>query len=99
MRVAKKERSGILWVNAYHSAYHESPWGGYKQGGIGRDVGTYGLEEYMEVRQINVNMSLAPLNDYKGEQGKTKEKGICGRCPSPFLRCLDDPMEGEVWFR
>ncbi|MGE5701318.1 MAG: aldehyde dehydrogenase family protein [Clostridia bacterium] len=67
MRVAKKVRSGILWVNAYHSAYHESPWGGYKQSGIGRDLGTYGLDEYMEVRQINVNMALSPLNYYKGE--------------------------------
>lgn len=56
LRVIKKLRAGITWINAYHPTYCEAPWGGYKQSGIGRDLGTFGYEEYTEVKQININM-------------------------------------------
>jgi betaine-aldehyde dehydrogenase len=56
MRVIKKLRAGITWINAYHPTYCEAPWGGYKQSGIGRDLGTFGYEEYTEVKQININL-------------------------------------------
>ncbi|QQK76127.1 aldehyde dehydrogenase family protein [Salicibibacter cibarius] len=62
MRVIKKVRAGITWINAYHAAYNEAPWGGYKQSGIGRGLGTYGLEEFQEVKQINVNLQVEPVN-------------------------------------
>jgi betaine-aldehyde dehydrogenase len=42
-RVIRKLRAGITWINAYHPTYNEAPWGGYKQSGIGRELGTYGL--------------------------------------------------------
>lgn len=54
LRVIKKVRAGITWVNTYHLTDVQSPWGGYKQSGIGRSLGTYGLEEYQEVKQINI---------------------------------------------
>jgi len=41
-RVVRKLRAGITWINGYHSAYVEAPWGGYKQSGIGRELGTLG---------------------------------------------------------
>ncbi|HVA32832.1 MAG TPA: aldehyde dehydrogenase family protein, partial [Candidatus Baltobacteraceae bacterium] len=43
-RVARKLRAGITWINTYHWAYNEAPWGGYKQSGIGRELGTYGYD-------------------------------------------------------
>ena len=58
LRFIKKLRAGITWVNAYHPTYSEAPWGGYKQSGIGRDLGTYGLDEYSEVKQININLEV-----------------------------------------
>ena len=60
MRVIKKVRAGITWINAYHPTYNEAPWGGYKQSGIGRSLGTYGLEESQEIKQINVNLEVEP---------------------------------------
>ncbi len=42
MRVVKALRAGITWVNTYHPTYSEAPWGGYKQSGIGRELGSYG---------------------------------------------------------
>ena len=59
-RVIKKLRAGITWINTYHPTYNEAPWGGYKQSGIGRELGTYGFEEYTEVKQINVNLDVTP---------------------------------------
>jgi betaine-aldehyde dehydrogenase len=55
-RVVKALRAGITWVNGYHTTFNECPWGGYKQSGWGRELGTYGLEEYTEVKQVNINL-------------------------------------------
>ena len=60
-RVIKKLRAGITWINAYHPTYNEAPWGGYKQSGIGRELGTLGYEEYTEVKQININLDIKPV--------------------------------------
>lgn len=56
IRVIKQVRAGITWVNAYHLTDTQAPWGGYKQSGIGRSLGTYGLDEYQEVKQINIKL-------------------------------------------
>lgn len=55
-RVIKSIRAGITWINGYHNTYNECPWGGYKQSGWGRELGTYGLDAYTEVKQINLNL-------------------------------------------
>lgn len=65
MRAIKKLREGITWVNSYHPTFNEAPWGGYKQSGIGRELGTFGLEEYTEVKQININLKPEPLYWFK----------------------------------
>jgi betaine-aldehyde dehydrogenase len=64
IRVLKQIRAGILWLNTYHPTYNEAPWGGYKQSGFGRELGPYGLEHYLETKQINVNLTEAPLGWY-----------------------------------
>ncbi|TYR79578.1 aldehyde dehydrogenase family protein [Priestia megaterium] len=61
LRVIKKIRAGITWVNTYHFTFNEAPWGGYKQSGIGRGLGTFGLEEFQEVKQININLDVTPI--------------------------------------
>lgn len=63
-RVIRKLRAGITWVNTYHPTYNEAPWGGYKQSGIGRELGTFGYESYTEVKQININLQVEPLGWY-----------------------------------
>ena len=57
LRVVKAIRAGITWVNCYNPTFNEAPWGGYKQSGIGRELGTFGLDEYTEVKQININLA------------------------------------------
>ena len=65
-RVIRKLRAGITWINCYHPTYNEAPWGGYKQSGIGRDLGTYGFEEFTEVKQINVSLDVKPSGWFSG---------------------------------
>lgn len=67
MRVVRKLRAGITWINTYHPTYNEAPWGGYKQSGIGRELGTFGLDAYTEVKQINLNLQVAPLGWYNND--------------------------------
>jgi betaine-aldehyde dehydrogenase len=65
-RVIRKMRAGITWINTYHPTYNEAPWGGYKQSGIGRELGTYGYDAYTEVKQINVNLDVEPSGWFSG---------------------------------
>ncbi len=67
LRFIKKLRAGITWINAYHPTYCEAPWGGYKQSGIGRDLGTYGMDEYTEVKQININLEPGPIGWFENQ--------------------------------
>lgn len=52
--VANQIKAGTVWINDYHILPPEAPFGGYKQSGIGRELGKYGLEEYLEVKHIHV---------------------------------------------
>ena len=63
-RVTSQIRAGILWVNHYHPTYNEMPWGGYKQSGAGRELGLYGIESYLEVKQVNINLDETPIGWY-----------------------------------
>jgi len=65
-RVIRKMRAGITWINTYHPTYNEAPWGGYKQSGVGRELGTYGYDAYTEVKQINVNLDVEPSGWFSG---------------------------------
>jgi betaine-aldehyde dehydrogenase len=66
IRVLQKLRAGITWLNTYHPTFNEAPWGGYKQSGTGRELGTYGLEAYLETKQININLNPQRLGWFSG---------------------------------
>jgi len=63
-RVVKAMRAGIVWVNHMQPTYVEAPWGGYKQSGFGRELGPWGMEEYLETKQVFVNLDEAPIAWY-----------------------------------
>jgi acyl-CoA reductase-like NAD-dependent aldehyde dehydrogenase len=54
---AKALRAGIVWVNDSQPAPTEAPWGGYKQSGVGRELGPHGIEDYFEVKHIYINLA------------------------------------------
>src|ERR1700738_2509940 len=63
-RLVKSMRAGIIWVNHMQPTYVEAPWGGYKQSGFGRELGPWGLEEYLETKQVFVNLDETPIAWY-----------------------------------
>jgi betaine-aldehyde dehydrogenase len=63
-RVVKRLQAGIVWVNHMQPTYVEAPWGGYKMSGIGRELGPWGAEEYLQVKQVHVNLNEAPIAWY-----------------------------------
>jgi betaine-aldehyde dehydrogenase len=64
MRTVKNLRAGIVWVNHMQPTYVEAPWGGYKQSGFGRELGKWGVDEYLQVKQVYINLSEQPIGWY-----------------------------------
>ncbi|MGI8847026.1 MAG: aldehyde dehydrogenase family protein [Candidatus Dormibacteria bacterium] len=56
--MARRLRTGTVWINDWHILLPEAPFGGYRQSGIGREFGTYGLKEYTEVKRIHVDLGV-----------------------------------------
>ncbi|CAH0292713.1 MULTISPECIES: aldehyde dehydrogenase family protein [Peribacillus] len=55
--VANELKAGTVWVNCYNAFDAASPFGGYKQSGIGREMGSYALENYTEVKSVWINLN------------------------------------------
>ena len=53
--VAKRMRTGTVWINEWHMLSERAPFGGYKQSGIGREFGEEGLNAYTEVKTLYVD--------------------------------------------
>jgi betaine-aldehyde dehydrogenase len=54
LRVARAVESGVLSVNSHSSVHVEAPFGGFKQSGLGRDLGMAALEGYTELKNVYV---------------------------------------------
>jgi len=59
-RVASRLRAGTVWINDYHPYVPQAEWGGYKQSGVGRELGRAGLEEYRETKHVWHNTEPEP---------------------------------------
>lgn len=55
--IASKVRAGTVWVNCYNVFDAASPFGGFKQSGLGREMGSYALNNYTEVKSVWVNLN------------------------------------------
>jgi len=50
--VSSKLKAGTVWINVHNKLYYNVPFGGYKQSGFGRDLGSYALHEYSQVKAV-----------------------------------------------
>ena len=66
LRVAKAVRAGYLWVNTYGGIVPETPYGGFKQSGVGKELGTEGLDMYLETKTVNIFIGDKIPAWYKG---------------------------------
>jgi betaine-aldehyde dehydrogenase len=63
-RVVKALEAGIVWVNHMQPTFVEAPWGGYKASGFGRELGHWAVEEYLETKQVFINLDEKPIGWY-----------------------------------
>jgi aldehyde dehydrogenase (NAD+) len=83
-RVACGVRTGTMWINNYHVFADYCPFGGYKQSGVGRELGLEGLREYTQVKRVHMagiadhksNITFELMSDYK------KIDGFSYNCPT-----------------
>jgi betaine-aldehyde dehydrogenase len=64
LRMVKAIRAGIVWVNHMQPTFVEAPWGGLKQSGFGRELGIHGIDEYLETKQVHINLNEGPIGWY-----------------------------------
>jgi acyl-CoA reductase-like NAD-dependent aldehyde dehydrogenase len=61
IKFAKHIKAGTVWVNAYHAAgalgVPVMPFGGYKQSGIGRELGMDGMEGFLETKSVSIKLN------------------------------------------
>lgn len=56
IRVAHSMEAGTAWINCHNSTELSVPFGGFKQSGIGRELGEYALENYTNVKAVHINI-------------------------------------------
>lgn len=63
-RVADRFEAGVVWINCSQPNFLEPPWGGMKKSGVGRELGTWGLMNFLEPKQITAYQSSEPWGWY-----------------------------------
>ena len=67
-RVAESLRHGTIWINDYHPYVPQAEWGGFKQSGVGRELGPMGLAEYQEAKHIWQNQKPSVTGWFDGKE-------------------------------
>ena len=62
--VAHRLRTGTTWINDHHLLNASAPFGGYKQSGVGLELGSHGLDPYLEVKHVHVDQSPTLAQKY-----------------------------------
>ncbi len=63
-RIARQMDAGIVWINCSQPTFTQAPWGGTKKSGIGRELGQWGLDNYLETKQLTTYTSTQPWGWY-----------------------------------
>jgi phenylacetaldehyde dehydrogenase len=66
-RVASRLLFGMVWVNDHHRLDPASPWGGFKESGIGRETGIESFDHFSEVRTVTINTSGETVDWYRDD--------------------------------
>ena len=59
-RIARRVQAGTVWINTYRQNSVSTPFGGFKQSGLGRERGVQGLRQYQQIKSVFVGTSDAP---------------------------------------
>jgi (Z)-2-((N-methylformamido)methylene)-5-hydroxybutyrolactone dehydrogenase len=64
IRMSERIQAGTVWVNTYRAVSYLSPFGGYKDSGLGRESGQEGIREYLQVKSVWINTGAATGNPF-----------------------------------
>jgi aldehyde dehydrogenase (NAD+) len=64
IRVSERIQSGTVWVNTYRAVSYMSPFGGYKDSGLGRENGQEAIYEYLQLKSVWINTGAASANPF-----------------------------------
>ena len=64
IRVSERIQSGTVWVNTYRAVSYMSPFGGYKDSGVGRENGQDAIYEYLQLKSVWINTGAATANPF-----------------------------------
>uniref|UniRef100_A0A8H7K6P6 Aldehyde dehydrogenase n=1 Tax=Bionectria ochroleuca TaxID=29856 RepID=A0A8H7K6P6_BIOOC len=56
VRMSNALRAGTVWINSYGNLSYQAPFGGFKESGIGRELGSYALENYTQIKTVRHNL-------------------------------------------
>ncbi|KAM5434269.1 aldehyde dehydrogenase (NAD(P)(+)) ald5 [Microsporum ferrugineum] len=59
IRVSNNLKAGTVWVNCYNLISYQSPFGGFKESGIGRELGEYALDNYTQIKTVRIRLGDA----------------------------------------
>lgn len=62
MTIGRKVRAGTIWMNTFMDGASELPFGGYKQSGLGRELGRHAVEDYTETKTLNMHLGARTSN-------------------------------------
>ena len=61
IRMSERIQSGTVWVNTYRAVSYLSPFGGYKDSGVGRENGMQAIYEYLQLKSVWINTGAATV--------------------------------------
>ncbi|WGS52354.1 aldehyde dehydrogenase [Paraburkholderia sp. D15] len=64
IRVAERIQAGMVWVNSYRAVSYMSPFGGYKDSGLGRENGIDAIREYLQTKSVWINTGVKTANPF-----------------------------------
>jgi alcohol dehydrogenase class IV len=89
-RVAARLRTGTTWINDWHVFNNHAPFGGYKESGVGRELGHHGLAEYTELKHVHVGTEADP-NAKRGHRLLVSRGRQLGYEFEPLTRIVSGP--------
>jgi aldehyde dehydrogenase (NAD+) len=64
IRMSERIQAGTVWVNTYRAVSYLSPFGGYKDSGVGRENGMQAIYEYLQLKSVWINTGAATSNPF-----------------------------------
>lgn len=75
-RVANALRHGTIWINDFHPYLPQAEWGGFKQSGVGRELGLQGMSEYLEAKHVYQNLEPKPSQWFDVPASSVRKKDV-----------------------